>query len=107
MSVNQENDSQYELLNENISYCDEKFKIIIIGSEGVGKSCLTIQATRKKFMKNNPTLGFDYSVFNMKIDEKIIKLKIWDTCGQDIYKSLISNYYKQSSLAIIVYAINK
>ncbi len=42
---------------------------------------------------------------NIKIDDKVIKLQIWDTCGQEIYRSLISNFYRNSSLAIIVYSI--
>ena len=40
------------------------------------------------------------------MDEKVIKLQIWDTCGQELYRSLIINFYRNSSLAIIVYAIN-
>ena len=42
----------------------------------------------------------------MKINDKVIKLQIWDTCGQEIYKSLISNFYRNSSLAVLVYAID-
>jgi len=37
----------------------------------------------------------------------VIKLQIWDTCGQETYRSLITNFYKNSSLAFMVYAINK
>ncbi len=44
--------------------------------------------------------------FNMKVNDKVIKLQIWDTCGQEIYKSLISNFYRNSSLAVLVYAID-
>ena len=44
---------------------------------------------------------------NIKLDEKVIKLQIWDTCGQEIYRSLISNFYRNSSLAIIVYSITE
>ena len=36
----------------------------------------------------------------------MVKLQIWDTCGQEVYKSLISNFYRNSSLALILYAIN-
>ena len=43
----------------------------------------------------------------MKLKKKIIKLQIWDTCGQEIYKSLITNFYKNSSLTLIVYAIDE
>ncbi len=53
------------------------------------------------------TIGCEYFTFNMKIDGKVVKLQIWDTCGQEIYRSLITSYYKNSSLAIIVYAIDE
>jgi GTPase SAR1 family protein len=53
------------------------------------------------------TVGFEFFSFNIKIGEKVIKLQIWDTCGQEVYRSLISSFYKNSSLAIIVYAINE
>ena len=49
----------------------------------------------------------EFFVFNMRIGEKTIKLQIWDTCGQEIYRSLITSFYKNSSLAIIVYAIDE
>ena len=53
------------------------------------------------------TVGFEFSSFNMKIQDKVIKLQIWDTCGQEIYRSLISSFYKNTDLAIIIYAINE
>ena len=53
------------------------------------------------------TVGFEFFNFNIKIDNKIIKLQIWDTCGQEIYRFIITSFYKNSSLAIIVYAINE
>ena len=53
------------------------------------------------------TVGFEFFAFNIKIDGKVIKLQIWDTCGQEIYRSLISSFYKNSSLSIIVYAIDE
>ena len=36
----------------------------------------------------------------------MVKLQIWDTCGQEFYRSLVSSFYRNTSLAIIVYAIN-
>ena len=44
--------------------------------------------------------------FNIKINEKIIKLQIWDSCGIEIYRSLIASFYRNSSLAILFYSIN-
>ena len=53
------------------------------------------------------TVGFEFFAFNVRIGDKVIKLQIWDTCGQEVYKSLISSFYKNSSLAIVVYSIDK
>ena len=102
------NEIEGEILDEKLDNYDLKFKIIVIGSVGVGKSCLSTKATKKTFDEGySPTLGMQYFNFNVKIKDKIIKLNIWDTCGQEIYRSMITNYYRNSSLAIIVYAINE
>jgi small GTP-binding protein len=86
---------------------DLTFKLIIIGDPFVGKSSLLIKAIKKQFESSyNPTLGFDYFMIHVKIKNKILKLQIWDTCGQEIYQSLVSNFYRNSSLAFMVYAIN-
>ena len=83
----------------------KKIKNVLLG---VGKSCLSIQATKNVFQNNYlATVGFEFFAFNMKIDGKVIKLQIWDTCGQEIYRSLITSFYKNSSLAIIVYSIDE
>ena len=98
----------YEILREDYPNYDLSFKVIVIGNSGVGKSCLSMQATKHKFENNYlATVGFEFFAFNLKIDNKVIKLQIWDTCGQEIYRSLITSFYKNSSLAIIVYSIDE
>ena len=100
-------DEDYQILSDDINNIDYSFKIIVIGDSSVGKSCLTIRGTRDKYKDfYTPTIGFEFLALNLKIRGKIIRLKIWDTCGQEIYRSLISSFYRNSSLAIIVYAIN-
>lgn len=67
-----------------------------------------MQATKKKFESNYlATVGFEFFAFNIKLDTRVIKLQIWDTCGQEVYRSLIESFYKNSSLAIIVFSIDK
>ena len=44
--------------------------------------------------------------FYLKIEDSNVKLQIWDTCGQEVYRSLIGSFYRNSSLAIIVYSID-
>ena len=92
---------------EEESKYDLTFKIIVIGDPGVGKSCLTGRAVKDKFdEKYAPTIGFEFLTYTIKIEDKIIKLQIWDTCGQEMYRSLISNFYRNASLAMIVYSID-
>ena len=103
----EEEEIKVELLPEDYAQYDLSFKIIVIGDSGVGKSCLTTKAVKNNFEDYyQATVGFEFLTFNMKINEYVIKMQIWDTCGQEIYKSLISNFYRNSSLAIILYAID-
>ena len=96
-----------EFLPEDFAQYDISFKIIVIGDSGVGKSCLTTQAVRNNFEEfYTATIGFEFLTFNMRINNNVLKLQIWDTCGQEVYKSLITNFYRNSSLALILYAIN-
>ena len=98
---------EYKILPEDYSKHDLSFKVIVIGDSGVGKSCITNKATKNIFEDNyNATVGFEFFTFNVKIYNKIVKLQIWDTCGQELYRSLITNFYRNASFAVIVYAIN-
>ena len=96
-----------EVVKEDFSQYDLSFKIIVIGDTSVGKSCLTMKATKDYFENYyTPTVGFEFYTFNCKIEEQNIRLQIWDTCGQEEYRSLIQNFYRNSSLAIIVYSVD-
>ena len=106
-SSTNEEDYKIELLPEDYPQYDLSFKLIFIGDSSVGKSCLTAKAVKNNFEEYyQATVGFEFLTFNMKVNDKVIKLQIWDTCGQEIYKSLISNFYRNSSLAVLVYAID-
>ena len=83
------------------------FKIIIIGNCGVGKTCITNQGVKSEFSEGyQSTIGVEYFTMFIRLDNKTIKLQIWDTCGMEVYRSLIKSFYINSSLAVIVYAIN-
>ena len=97
----------YEILSEEFSEYDLSFKIIVVGDSGVGKSCLTMKGTKNHFEDcYSPTVGFEFFTFNIRINDKNIKLQIWDTCGQEAYRSLITSFYRNASLAILVYSID-
>ena len=97
----------FEILSSDSAQYDYNYKIIIIGDSGVGKTCLTYRATSGEFReKIAATIGFEYFPFVVKYKNKILKLEIWDTCGQEAYRSLIKSFFNNSSLAIIVYAVD-
>ena len=99
-----------ELLNDSqISQNDNiiNFKIIIVGDSGVGKSSLLKRAVQNKFDGNyQATIGFEFLLIHFQVNELKIKLQIWDTCGQEMYRSLIQGFYRNTSLAIVVYDIH-
>ena len=95
-----------EILPSEISKSDLSCKIIILGDSGVGKSSLSYKVVKNEFKEQITTLGIEILSYNVKINNKIIKLQIHDTCGQEVYRALISGYYRNVTLAILMYAIN-
>lgn len=99
---------EYEILPEDYSQYDAAFKVIVIGNSFVGKSCLTLKATKGTYESQySTTVGFEFSSFNIKLNDKVVKLQIWDTCGQEIYRSLVINFYRSCSCAVLVFSIDK
>eukprot|EP01040_Poterioochromonas_malhamensis_P012134 gene12134-13267_t len=65
------------------------FKYIIIGDTGVGKSCLLLQFTDKRFQPvHDLTIGVEFGARLITIDNNQIKLQIWDTAGQESFRSI-------------------
>ena len=101
----QKKEDKIEILGKNIDP-DLKFKIIIVGNMGVGKSCLTLRATEGIFKENiASTVHLSVVTFNVKINNTKVSLQIWDTAGQEKFRALIRSYYTNSSLAVIVYSV--
>ena len=91
--------------NKNFNY---SFKYIIIGDAAVGKSNLLIRYVYGEFNKDyQNTIGVEFGVKNINIKNKICRIQIWDTAGQETFKSITKGYYKNSVCAIIVYGITR
>ena len=85
---------------------DYLFKILIIGNSGVGKSCLLLRFAENMFSDNYiSTIGVDFKIRKMELDGKSVKLQIWDTAGQDRFRTIIKSYYRGSNGIIVVYDI--
>ena len=100
-----------ELLHDSqISQTDNfiNFKIIIVGDSGVGKSSLLKRAVQNRFDGSyQATIGFEFLLMHFKVNDLKLKLQIWDTCGQEMYRSLVQGFYRNTSLALIVYDVNQ
>ncbi|GMH32200.1 hypothetical protein BSKO_00034 [Bryopsis sp. KO-2023] len=84
------------------------FKYIIIGDTGVGKSCLLLQFTDKRFQPvHDLTIGVEFGARMININSKQIKLQIWDTAGQESFRSITRSYYRGAAGALLVYDITR
>ncbi len=81
---------------------------MIVGSDAVGKTCIATTYKEGKFPSSpKPTVGAAYFQKNFAFpDESILKLHIWDTAGQEKFRSLAPLYYKDAHAALVVYAID-
>lgn len=84
------------------------FKYIIIGDSGVGKSCLLLQFTDKRFEAGHDlTIGVEFGARMISIDDKPVKLQVWDTAGQESFRSITRSYYRGAAGALLVYDVTR
>ena len=94
----------YKVLNES----DFSFKILFLGGIGVGKTSI-INRYVKNIFKNDqvPTIGIDYRTKTVIYRSKKIKLKIFDTSGQERFHTLTKNYYQGADGIIMVFDLKR
>ena len=96
-------------MNENNKDNIKSCKVVLLGESGVGKTCIIDRLINNKFEENvEPTKGASFGTKIMNLDEfeeKNIQLGIWDTAGQEKYRSLSKIFYKDANIAILVYDI--
>ena len=84
-----------------------QFKLALVYSEVV-KTCLIYKFTEDKFEDNfTSTIGIDFKIKTIEIDDKIVRLQIWDTAGQEKFRSITTAYYRGANGIILVYDITK
>ena len=85
------------------------FKILLLGDSEVGKSCFLMRYSDNVFVENYiTTIGLDYKLKNVKLDSgKTIKVQLWDTAGQDKYRTIAKNYFKGSHGILLLYDVTK
>ena len=83
-----------------------KLGILILGDTNVGKTSLLLNYTDNYYVGSHvATVGIDYKFKTIKIKDIDVKLQIWDTSGQERFRSLAKNYLKNADGIIFVYDI--
>jgi small GTP-binding protein len=74
---------------------DLAYKLLLVGNSGVGKSSLLLQYTDKRFSSDvQPTIGVDFKIETIQVNGVVLQITIWDTAGQEKFRSLTSSYYR-------------
>ncbi|XP_053376495.1 uncharacterized protein LOC123535278 [Mercenaria mercenaria] len=85
---------------------DHLFKILLIGDSGVDKTQILFAFTEGEYTsKFVSTIGIDFRIKHIELAGKRIKLQIWDTAGQDRFRTVTTAYYRAATGIMLVYDI--
>ena len=97
------------------TFLDDKMNLILVGESNVGKTSLLNQYSKGHFSTQVIAtvgkteyyiiLGLEYFTKEEVINDKKVKIKLWDTAGQEQYKSLTKNFYRNASGVIVVFDV--
>jgi len=85
---------------------DATFKIIIFGDAGTGKTTLTQRFLTELFKSDQTmTIGVDFEVKSLTVDERKVKLQIWDFGGEERFRFLLPTYVRGARGGLFLYDI--
>ena len=81
-------------------------KVEIIGDVKVGKSTILSRITKDTFKEEySPTIGYEFSTYLIKVNNIVLKMQLWDMCGDENYRSVLFNLYRNTVVGILVYSV--
>jgi Ras-related protein Rab-2A len=96
------------ITDKTLSYHDSLFKIIIIGDSGIGKSCVLKRLVENEFKDDHDvTVGVEFGSYLVRVQDKVLKLQIWDTAGQESFRSITKIFYRGAHAAILAYSVGR
>jgi small GTP-binding protein len=91
--------------NQNYDYL---IKLLVIGNSGVGKTNMLLKFCENNFMTSHlTTIGIDFKIKTITIGKDKIRLQIWDTAGQEKFKTITQTYYRGAMGIVLTYAISE
>ena len=93
-------------MNSDLNLESPKYKLIFLGDQGVGKSCILNRFLNDSFMEEyQNTIGLDFHSKTVQIENQDIHLLLYDTAGQEKFRSLIPMYTRDANIILLVYDI--
>ena len=85
---------------------ETNLKILLIGDSSVGKTSILLKYIDDKFSDNYiSTIGIEYKIKTLTINGKKVLLRIWDTSGQERYRSITQNFYRNANGILFIFDI--
>lgn len=79
-------------------------RVVLIGDSSVGKTSILSQLVEHKFNEGEQsTVGANYQLYSCNTGTTTVDMQIWDTAGQEKFRSLGPIYFRQAAGAIVVY----
>ena len=101
-------EKEYEIidLDKNV-LPDYSFKAVFSGNTGVGKTSIIKYEIHNIFEEDNKSaIVLEHFSKNYKICDKIIRLQIWDTCGEETYEELLKIIYRSALCIFVVFSLD-
>jgi len=84
----------------------QKSKVVILGDSSVGKSSILYRLRHNEFKRmSDSTIGCEFIVHNVRSGENDVKLLLWDTAGQEVFRSFTKNFLRGATAVVIVFDV--
>ena len=84
-----------QLFTQLNKYSDQIFKILLLGDAGVGKSSIILRYTKNEYnAKMVSSIGVDFKAKDIIVNDKKVKLQLWDTAGHERFRTITTSYYR-------------
>jgi Rab family protein len=82
-------------------------KLVLLGETGVGKTAISSRYLQNSFAGDQlPTMGVEFHRKTVSVNGESVDLAIWDTAGQELYRALTPQYYRDAQMALVVFALD-
>lgn len=81
-------------------------KVIVIGQSTVGKTNLLLRYTKDVYAAQKSTIGLSFVQKSVVVDGQQVKLQLWDTAGQEQFKSITRQFYSNAEIGIVVFDLS-